>query len=75
MNIYDFRVSNILHALNIRYQDSSYRCNRTADIFRHSGSMSRRNVSQKPYYWLILSIKLCILTGYLQVFKVDRGTS
>ncbi|KAH9990892.1 hypothetical protein F4779DRAFT_637786 [Xylariaceae sp. FL0662B] len=31
-------------------------------------------VSQKSYFPLILSIKLCILLGYLRIFKVDRVT-
>ncbi|KAK7699612.1 hypothetical protein SLS64_011566 [Diaporthe eres] len=31
--------------------------------------------SQKSYFPLILSIKLCILLGYLRVFKTDRGTN
>ncbi|KAH9904695.1 hypothetical protein F4778DRAFT_40567 [Xylariomycetidae sp. FL2044] len=32
------------------------------------------SVSQKSYFPLILSIKLCILLGYLRIFKVDRVT-
>lgn len=31
--------------------------------------------SQESYFPLILSIKLCILLGYLRVFKTDRGTN
>ncbi|KAF2866564.1 hypothetical protein BDV95DRAFT_203271 [Massariosphaeria phaeospora] len=31
-------------------------------------------VSQKSYFPLILSIKLCILIGYLRIFKIDRVT-
>ncbi|KAK7743727.1 hypothetical protein SLS62_010458 [Diatrype stigma] len=31
-------------------------------------------VAQKSYFPLILSIKLCILLGYLRIFKVDRPT-
>ncbi|KAI1335894.1 hypothetical protein F5Y15DRAFT_396094 [Xylariaceae sp. FL0016] len=31
-------------------------------------------VSQKSYFPLILSIKLCILFGYLRIFKIDRLT-
>jgi hypothetical protein len=31
-------------------------------------------VSQKSYFPLILSIKLCILIGYLRIFNIDRFT-
>lgn len=31
-------------------------------------------VAQKSYFPLILSIKLCILIGYLRIFQIDRVT-
>lgn len=32
------------------------------------------SISQKTYFPLVLSIKLCILLGYLRIFKIDRYT-
>jgi hypothetical protein len=72
MHIYDIRASEILSTLKV-LQAIQVRID-CLNTYLLISCPQWLTISQKSYFPMILSIKLCILLGYLRVFKTDLGT-